>query len=130
MTDKKPDYISDVPAEFIPAEEYNARQQQAEDAEVVVADWDSTMRDIAERRTTKISIPRGANFNRAQVVQAFDNAFQLIGGTPRIALWADENPKEFYKLYAKLLPSQSTSSLGESTDIVVKHILPKSPLDE
>ena len=130
MTDKKPDYISDVPAEFIPAEEYNARQQQAEDAEVVVADWDSTMRDIAERRTTKISIPRGANFNRAQVVQAFDNAFQLIGGTPRLALWADENPKEFYKLYAKLLPSQSTSSLGESTDIVVKHILPKSPLDE
>ena len=130
MTDKKPDYISDVPAEFIPAEEYNARQQQAEDAEVVVADWDSTMRDIAERRTTKISIPRGANFNRARVVQAFDNAFQLIGGTPRLALWADENPKEFYKLYAKLLPSQSTSSLGESTDIVVKHILPKSPLDE
>lgn len=130
MTDKKPDYISDAPAEFIPAEEYKASQHQSEDAEVVVADWDSTMRDIAERRTTKISIPRGANFNRAQVVQAFDNAFQLIGGTPRLALWADENPKEFYKLYAKLLPSQSTSSLGESTDIVVKHILPKSPLDE
>ena len=130
MTDKKPDYISDAPAEFIPAEEYNASQQQAEDAEVIVADWDSTMRDIAERRTTKISIPSDANFNRAQVVQAFDNAFQLIGGTPRLALWADENPKEFYKLYAKLLPSQSTSSLGESTDIVVKHILPKSPLDE
>ena len=63
-------------------------------------------------------------------MQAFDNAFHLIGGVPRLAIWADDNPKEFFKLYAKLLPSQSSSSLGESTDIVIKHVLPKSKLDE
>ncbi len=126
---KQPEYISDAPAEFIPAEEYDAAQEN-HDQEIEITDWQQTMSSIANRRATNIKIPRGAGFNRAQVVQAFDNAFQLIGGTPRLALWADENPKEFYKLYAKLLPSQSTSSLGESTDIVVKHILPKSPLDE
>tara|TARA_R100001163_G_C5039870_1_gene178250 strand:- start:102 stop:494 length:393 start_codon:yes stop_codon:yes gene_type:complete len=127
--EKKPEYVSNAPMEFIPAEEFDQSQEQ-QDAEIEVTDWESTMRSISERKANKITIPRGAGFNRSQVVQAFDNAFQLIGGTPRLALWADENPKEFFKLYAKLLPSQSTSSLGESTDIVIKHVLPKSPLDE
>ena len=131
MTEKKrPDYITDSPAEYIPAEEYNASEDQQEEQEIQITDWQETMSSIANRNATSLKIPRGAGFNRAQVVQAFDNAFQLIGGTPRLALWADENPKEFFKLYAKLLPSQTTSSLGESTDIVIKHILPKSPLDE
>tara|TARA_R110000868_G_scaffold15596_4_gene70934 strand:- start:2876 stop:3265 length:390 start_codon:yes stop_codon:yes gene_type:complete len=129
MSDK-PDYLVDVPAEYISADEYEAQEVVQQEQVVQITDWEQTMSQLAERKATSITIPRGAGFNRAQIVQAFDNAFHLIGGTPRLALWADENPKEFFKLYAKLLPSQSTSSLGESTDIIIKHILPKSPLDE
>jgi hypothetical protein len=103
MSDK-PDYLVDVPAEYISADEYEAQEVVQQEQVVQITDWEQTMSQLAERKATSITIPRGAGFNRA--------------------------PKEFFKLYAKLLPSQSTSSLGESTDIVIKHILPKSPLDE
>lgn len=36
--------------------------------------------------------------------KAFINAFELIGGVSRLVMWADQNPTEFYKLYARLLP--------------------------
>jgi hypothetical protein len=29
----------------------------------------------------------------------------MIGGVPRLALWADEHPSEFFAMYSKLLPS-------------------------
>lgn len=35
--------------------------------------------------------------------QAFRQAFELIGGVPRLALWADQNPSQFYTLYARFL---------------------------
>jgi len=35
--------------------------------------------------------------------QAFKQAFELIGGVPRLALWADQNPGQFYNLYARFL---------------------------
>ena len=130
MSDPKPDYLTTTPAEFISADEYATQTTVQQSQTITVNDWSSTMSQLANGNTKNITIPRAAGFNRAQVVQAFDNAFHLIGGVPRLAIWADENPKEFFKLYAKLLPSQSSSSLGESTDIVIKHVLPKSKLDE
>lgn len=130
MSDPKPDYLTTTPAEFISADEYATQTTVQQSQTITVNDWSSTMSQLANGNAKSITIPRAAGFNRAQVVQAFDNAFHLIGGVPRLAIWADENPKEFFKLYAKLLPSQSSSSLGESTDIVIKHVLPKSKLDE
>jgi len=35
--------------------------------------------------------------------KAFQSAFELIGGIPRLALWADKNPTQFYQLYARFL---------------------------
>lgn len=130
MSDPKPDYLTTTPAEFISADEYATQTTVQQSQTITVDDWSSTMSQLANGNAKSITIPRAAGFNRAQVVQAFDNAFHLIGGVPRLAIWADDNPKEFFKLYAKLLPSQSSSSLGESTDIVIKHVLPKSKLDE
>lgn len=43
--------------------------------------------------------------SRASIVEQFQSTFEMIGGIPRLALWADENPKEFFALYAKLLPA-------------------------
>jgi len=59
-----------------------------------------------------IRIPHNQSFTRADVVRAFSESFELIGGVPRLALWAHHNPSEFYKLYGKLLPSATVIELG------------------
>ena len=68
-------------------------------------------------------------FTRKDVVNAFQKAFELVGGPIALAVWAMENRTDFYKLYARLLPSQASSALGESNELIVKHVLPKSELD-
>lgn len=40
-----------------------------------------------------------------KAADAFQQAFDLIGGIPRLALWADRNPSAFFTLYSKLIPS-------------------------
>ena len=42
---------------------------------------------------------------KQNIIQQFHSAFALIGGTPRLALWADKNPTAFYALYSKMLPA-------------------------
>jgi hypothetical protein len=70
------------------------------------------------------------DFSRKDVVRAFQRAFELIGGIPRLALWAHDNPTDFYKLYARLLPSQASPALGEANEMTVIHVIPRSTLDE
>jgi hypothetical protein len=45
------------------------------------------------------------DFSKKSVVQQFDAVFEMIGGIPRLALWADHNPTQFYALYSKLIPA-------------------------
>lgn len=116
--------------EIITAEEYETSTAEDTDKDIEVLDWDATMQQIAGKANTTIRVPKNKEFNRKQVVEAFSTAFELIGGVPRLALWAHSNPDDFYKLYARLLPSQASSALGESNEMVVKHVLPPSPLDE
>lgn len=42
---------------------------------------------------------------RQSIVDQFNSTFQLIGGVPRLALWADKNPTAFYALYSKMIPA-------------------------
>lgn len=42
------------------------------------------------------------------VKAALEAAFERRGGIDGLVNWADENPTEFYKLYAKLLPAELT----------------------
>lgn len=68
----------------------------------------------------RVNIPRSPKFSRSDVVAAFASAFEMIGGTPRLALWANENPTEFYRLFGKLLPSATQTEVmvsGSATDI-------------
>jgi len=119
--------------EYITAEEHDEEQARIEleavPTDIPVADWETQLVELSEGKSKKLSIPRNKEFNRKQVVNAFQNAFELIGGTPRLALWAHKNEKEFYKLYSRLLPSQSSSALGETNEMIVRHVLPKGPLD-
>jgi len=76
----------------------------------------------------QIRLPR--ELNRRRVVSAFMDAFELVGGTPRLVEWANENYTDFVKLYARLMPSQSAESLPGDNQKVLKMILPKTALDE
>lgn len=51
----------------------------------------------------------------ARAAKAFQQAFDMIGGVPRLALWADQNPTKFYTLYSKLVPA--TAEILEKKDI-------------
>jgi len=72
---------------------------------------EETLSGLASLGTVQLRLPKTAKFSRADVVNAFSSAFELIGGTTRLALWANENPGEFYKLFGKLLPSSSQVEL-------------------
>lgn len=60
--------------------------------------------------------------------QAIDDTFDLIGGVPRLAIWADQNPGEFF---TKLLPKtiQSQQATEHSGQITIVTAIPRSPLD-
>ena len=77
-----------------------------------------------------VRIPKNPHFTRKDVVQAFQSAFELTGGVPRLAVWANEHETDFYKLYSRLLPSQSSSALGESNTLRIEMAIARSPLDE
>lgn len=76
-------------------------------------------------RTTR----RKDGFSRMDVVNAFSTAFEMIGGVPRLALWANANPDKFYPLYAKLMPSTSIAIQAEDGKLIIEHAIPQTPLD-
>lgn len=61
-----------------------------------------------------------------KLLTAADETFDLIGGVPRFAMWADKNLGEFYRLYSKTIPQ----NVDISGDITIRPALPPSPLDE
>jgi len=126
--------MSEVPrqeVQVLTPEEFEAIEEKQSHEELLRQDWEATMSRIANSGApgTRLSVPRSKDFSRKDVVQAFSDAFELIGGTPRLALWAHHNEGDFYKLYARLLPSQASSVLGEANEMVIKHVLPRGPLD-
>lgn len=70
---------------------------------------------LLERGLLGEGLPAVMKTSRA--AQAFQQAFELIGGVPRLALWADQNPSKFYTLFSKLVPS--TAEVHEKKDIKV-----------
>jgi hypothetical protein len=66
--------------------------------------------------------------SREQIKDAFNTAFELIGGVPRLAIWANENPDKFYSIFARLNGGGTSSSL--SGKLTVEHVLRRNPLDE
>jgi len=116
-------------AEFLTEQEFEGLESSQDVKELTTPDWDETMRQLATPQTV-LRIPRNKDFSRKEVVTAFNNAFELIGGTSRLALWAHQNEGDFFKLYSRLLPSQASSALGEANELVIRHVLPRGALDE
>ncbi len=65
----------------------------------------------------------GPNKTTSSAREAFALAFQGIGGTEALQVWAKENTTEFFKLYARLIPVEHVGAGGEGpVATVVKHI--------
>jgi hypothetical protein len=92
---------------------------------------ETKLNDIAAASTIRgsgavqaLKFTRATKVTRQDVVNAFTNAFQMIGGVDRLALWADANPGEFYKLFGKLMPPANSGLLDGNREFIVRHILP------
>jgi len=67
-------------------------------------------------------------FDREAVSLALHAAFQLNGGVPGLLLWARQDPKAFYALWAKLLPAEQALA-QQGLSIVFNSPVPENPLD-
>ncbi len=53
------------------------------------------------------------------VKEALQEAFENLGGVPALVIWAKTDPTEFYKLWAKLLPTEVKAKVETIGDIPV-----------
>lgn len=65
---------------------------------------------------------------RETLSEQLDACSELIGGVPRMAIWADENPTEFYALRARMSIAQQTKKI-DHTIKVIEPAIPRSVLD-
>lgn len=68
---------------------------------------------------------------KERFMSAMSEAFEIIGGVPRLALWADRNPTEFYKILSKQIPGlvQSSFSIKANGPVTIVSAIPESFLD-
>lgn len=67
--------------------------------------------------------PKGVpNKSTKSVKEALEAAFEGLGGVQRLQTWATEQPTEFYKLWAKMLPAEVKAEMsGDTTlNVVIK----------
>lgn len=93
-------------------------------------DMETTFEYMAQRRAQRLSVPRSKEFSRTDVMHAFQEAFELIGGVPRLAVWANDHESEFYRLYSKLFPNQMNANVKHAGEVRVVSPIPRTPLDE
>jgi len=93
------------------------------------------MNDQALTNLANSPTPLPKNFNKAKdgftrtyVVEAFQEAFEMIGGVKRLVMWAHTHETEFFRLYAKLLPA-TTVSLGDNGRYEIIHTIGPTALD-
>ena len=70
--------------------------------------------------------PKGVpNKVGAQAKENIVAVFTRLGGTAAMADWARNNQTEFYRLYARLIPTDSTTEIGvrEAKDLSMEELL-------
>lgn len=87
-----------------------------------------TFNELASSSSRITRLP-ARKFDRQKFLQAMDEAFELIGGVPRFAMWANTNPTEFYKLMGKTIPQSNMIDLMGKLDVKILPALPRSALD-
>jgi hypothetical protein len=89
---------------------------------------------LSERAIFAHQLDRIRPVDRKQVVgkrqrglSALHDAFELIGGVPRLAIYADESPHEFYQLYFRY--TQQTDKNVNHTIRILAPSIPPTALD-
>jgi hypothetical protein len=70
--------------------------------------------------------PKGVpNKIGAQAKENIVAVFTRLGGTAAMAAWAERNKTEFYRLYARLIPSESTTAISvrDAEDLSTEELL-------
>ena len=104
------------------------------EAEIIdLSTWQQRFNELANEQdidAPAIRLPRknGKRVNRADIEAAFVNAFEMVGGVPRLALYADANYGEFIKIFGRLLPKESLQV--HDGEIRLVHAIAPSKLDE
>lgn len=111
-------HLSSLPMTFTKDEDGNSN-----------VDMDSVFTVMSQAHSKRLNVPRATYFSRKQIVGAFHDAFELIGGVPRLATWAHTHPTEFYKLYSRLLPNQNQIDFGNDGVLKIIHSLAPTALD-
>jgi hypothetical protein len=64
-------------------------------------------------------VPNKVSGNAKENIQA---VFLRLGGTSRMAEWAEENPTEFFKIYSKLIPADVKLTGDEANPVIIQVI--------
>jgi hypothetical protein len=116
--------VCSEPMEFIPSDPTLKQFLSDEDFGQMGETFDA----LAASGKNITRLPR-KDFDRKKILRAFDEAFELIGGVPRLAIWAHSNLTEFYKLYTKMMPASSQLEIAGKISHTILPALPPSALD-
>jgi hypothetical protein len=123
--------------QFIPADKFDEKKNREiervypdaeEYSDEAVRGKELTQIAQSGNGVSRIRVPR--EISRTHMRDIFNDVFELVGGVPRMAHWADKNYGEFMKLYARLLPTAVAGQMEHTGEIVIRHVLPKGALDE
>lgn len=96
-----------------------------------MTDFDQALRQALTAREELRAQNVRRILSKKDVEQGILEAFELIGGVPRLAIWANEpeNYGEFLKLYVKCLPKDTKVEEGGR---VINYLssVPDSPLND
>jgi hypothetical protein len=87
--------------------------------------------DRQRRKDEKSNVER--MWTPKQIQNAFLETFEMVGGVPRLAIWAnqEENYETFLKLLITLAPKGAAALMGEKHGNVIEYRsnVPQSPLN-
>lgn len=85
----------------------STQMQEIQEQDVDAGPITPSMQDVEANLATLAQASTLPAYTKTRNVRLqFQHAFELIGGIPRLAHWAYENPDKFYSLYSKLIPAR------------------------
>lgn len=121
MSESNPDLVPLTPAPLPePDKSAHLADMASELVELNGVQMSTEMLALMERGLHSVKLPRALRNQKA--AESFQDAFELIGGTARLALWADKNPGQFFQIFGKqiaptiapVLASMPTAKKDES----------------
>lgn len=104
-------------------------QEQIWDPELYSEQMDGVLSEQSKKAKGVLLAPR-RKFDRQRFLDAMAEAFESIGGVTRLAMWADANPTEFYKLMGKTIPQANLLDIQGKFQMQILPAMPPSALDE